>query len=414
MFNDDIAPVPAIPSIALADEHLAVGRGANALAQSEKFKDYASRSVLGKYALKGTQKVAGSSLDLRNAPGTGIAGEMSGTDFGKAGGKGGYVKTLKDKVKKEEEFARSLAPSDVTVARADQAIEEAKVPQKALEARIESEIEKEMKGDVRKDYFDLTKRDLEEAKAEERKQVTVIKDKETRQMDSKITTQERQAIYDSLVDDREKLERFRNEKLAVAEQAHRVSTQDYTQMQEEAKAHINAKYATEVRQTKERTDDAVKEAQTYKDTLVGVDEKEAQKRLKRTGRENQIRSEVERDANILPENKKAEVVRKIEAEVKNIKVEGQASRRQKGLAENIEREQINRLFGGKHERAAAVRKLSKGKKAEDKLKEVVKEMSDADKDSETEPETGAGTAGGGAPAAGGGGTPAAGGGAPTV
>jgi hypothetical protein len=78
------------------------GRIGNALAESDKLKDYASRSSVGRVLLKGSRAVGDASFDARNI-----------NDFGKntglgEGRKGGY-KTVKEEVaKKEAEFGKSL------------------------------------------------------------------------------------------------------------------------------------------------------------------------------------------------------------------------------------------------------------------------------------------------------------------
>jgi hypothetical protein len=84
------------------------GRAASKLASNEKFKDFAAKNKIGKYALMGTRGLSGSSFDFRK---TGVAGNLSKAglgDMGKVRGEGGYAKTLKDQVESRNKFSESL------------------------------------------------------------------------------------------------------------------------------------------------------------------------------------------------------------------------------------------------------------------------------------------------------------------
>ncbi len=93
-----------------------LGARANAWANDEELKKKASEKGFGglyaRAKLKTFNKTAGASFDARGTGVVGTFGKESGLELGKAGGKGGYAKTIKDKLKEEEEFAKSLKPSD--------------------------------------------------------------------------------------------------------------------------------------------------------------------------------------------------------------------------------------------------------------------------------------------------------------
>jgi hypothetical protein len=78
--------------------------------------------------LKGGQKAASGSFDVRSSKALGLA-SSAGIDIGiggKAGGKGGYDKTLKDAAKAKKDFADSLGPSDIVKDEAQQELDTAK------------------------------------------------------------------------------------------------------------------------------------------------------------------------------------------------------------------------------------------------------------------------------------------------
>lgn len=101
----------------------AIGRGtfgarANTMANDEALKERAKTSWIAKQQLKASKYVAGSSFDTRRS----FIGEqtqkISGIDLGKGtifnekAGKGGYEQRIKDKQKQEEDYAKSLKPSE--------------------------------------------------------------------------------------------------------------------------------------------------------------------------------------------------------------------------------------------------------------------------------------------------------------
>lgn len=78
------------------------GRAANAYANSETGKRRAATSYLGKQAYRASKAVAGSSFDARQVGGV-------GKDLGVGTGtKGGYAKTVKDREKADEAFAKDI------------------------------------------------------------------------------------------------------------------------------------------------------------------------------------------------------------------------------------------------------------------------------------------------------------------
>jgi hypothetical protein len=94
-----------------------IGRGANAIADSERLKQKASEGGVGgmaaRLALKTSRGTAASSFDAR--AGAKIAQNYTGVDIGlggKAGGpKGGFAGGIKARAEEHEKFAKSLAPS---------------------------------------------------------------------------------------------------------------------------------------------------------------------------------------------------------------------------------------------------------------------------------------------------------------
>ncbi len=67
-----------------------IGRGAAALMNNEKVKDKLGSNPVGRLALRGTEKVAKSSFDVRNTE-LGKSLNKQGLDLGKAGGKDGFI-----------------------------------------------------------------------------------------------------------------------------------------------------------------------------------------------------------------------------------------------------------------------------------------------------------------------------------
>lgn len=78
------------------------GRGANALVNNDKFKNYASRTFVGQQSFRAAQGVAGSSFDARQVGGVGKALNIG------EGGKGGFAKAAKDRKKREEDFLKAI------------------------------------------------------------------------------------------------------------------------------------------------------------------------------------------------------------------------------------------------------------------------------------------------------------------
>ena len=99
-----------------------VGRAGVAIGDSERLKERASKGGVGGMAARLTlatgRKTGEASFDVR---GTSLGGPL---EAGKAQ-KGGFAQVLKDKRKKEKEFADSLAPSDMLVAEAERRMETA-------------------------------------------------------------------------------------------------------------------------------------------------------------------------------------------------------------------------------------------------------------------------------------------------
>ena len=80
-----------------------LGRGAAALARSEKFEKWSQNSMLGRGLRKTAVGVAGSSLDLRGMPFAGKGG------FGRATGEGGFTAGVAGSTKKKEAYGKTFA-----------------------------------------------------------------------------------------------------------------------------------------------------------------------------------------------------------------------------------------------------------------------------------------------------------------
>lgn len=85
-----------------------VGRGANALAQNDKFKSYAARSTLGRGLYQTAKYGANVSFDARKVGGVGKS-----LGIGDGGKGGGYKKRLDDRVKADKAFLKDLGTADV-------------------------------------------------------------------------------------------------------------------------------------------------------------------------------------------------------------------------------------------------------------------------------------------------------------
>jgi hypothetical protein len=86
--------------------------------------------------MTGGKKLGGASYDIR---GTGLGGTL---EAGKPGGKGGFTQYRKDVAKSEEEFAKSLAPSDKVKAKAEAARQEAVENMKKYEGAHKEAVER--------------------------------------------------------------------------------------------------------------------------------------------------------------------------------------------------------------------------------------------------------------------------------
>lgn len=79
-----------------------VGRGSDMLTRSDRFKQMAASSTLGKYAYKTAQKGAAASFDARQVGGL---GKTAGIGTGVAGG---YAKSVKDKAAADKKFLEAI------------------------------------------------------------------------------------------------------------------------------------------------------------------------------------------------------------------------------------------------------------------------------------------------------------------
>lgn len=104
-----------------------LGSASRFVADSEKLKRIASdknsglAGTMSRLALRTGQAGAGKTFDMR-----GIPGLPKDLGAGKASGKGGFDAYIKEKAKKEKDFADSLKPSDIKVDQAKQELEQAK------------------------------------------------------------------------------------------------------------------------------------------------------------------------------------------------------------------------------------------------------------------------------------------------
>lgn len=110
-----------------------IGRGGQWIGDNERLKAAAAKGgakgFFARQTLAGGRGVGGSSFDLRA---TGI-GDTLGA--GKAGGKGGFADYRKKKSEEEEKFAKSLVPSEKTLAKAEQAVKDAKTDEERRAAQ---------------------------------------------------------------------------------------------------------------------------------------------------------------------------------------------------------------------------------------------------------------------------------------
>lgn len=110
-----------------------IGRAGQAFSENEWLKDKAPTSRLARLGLAASRKTGGTSFDVR---GTGIGSTLGA---GKAQ-KGGYAKDLKDKTEAEKKLADSFKPSDILVAQAERALDDAKkngTPEQLRDAQLQ-------------------------------------------------------------------------------------------------------------------------------------------------------------------------------------------------------------------------------------------------------------------------------------
>lgn len=287
-----------------------IGAASTAVANSEwlknKEKQGGASGMMARLSLKSGQKLAKQSFDVR---GTALGGAL---DAGKAGGKGGYEQMVKDQAKAKEEFAKSLAPSDIVVDQAKQELERAKEINEN-DSKFKSEL-------------------LEEQGR--RRQAT--NDMEKKLYDA----QSRTGDFTAMPEEIAQLER----NLAEAKQK-----------------ELSAKNAASFKEEKKRA------AQASVDKLVGVDEKEAMKRV-RDARPSEKLSDDEAKAIVKKEN----LVQKSEGEIRK-----QASAIRISNPATISPDRV--MFVGKVKRsslqaAATIRKDKKPVK--EQLEAILKEAGD--------------------------------------
>lgn len=109
------------------------GRAGRMVADSERLKGAAAKGGMVGYAsrmtLKGGQSAAAGSYDVRSSRALGLA-KSAGIDVGiggKAGGKGGFDKIIKDGAEKKKKFGDSLDSSDIVKDQAQQDVDNAKL-----------------------------------------------------------------------------------------------------------------------------------------------------------------------------------------------------------------------------------------------------------------------------------------------
>ncbi|MDO8589880.1 MAG: hypothetical protein Q7R69_01235 [bacterium] len=115
-----------------------IGRAGSALGESEELKARAAQGGMGgmaaRLALATGRRTGKASFDVRGTP---IGGQL---DAGKAQ-KGGFAQVLKDRNKKEKEFADSLGPSDALIAEKERAMERIAATERAAGRRPEGSTE---------------------------------------------------------------------------------------------------------------------------------------------------------------------------------------------------------------------------------------------------------------------------------
>ncbi len=114
-----------------------IGRGANALANSQTLQRSAATNMFARGALKGAKGVAGTSFDLRDTSATKKLAGISGLDFGKGDGKGGYKERLASDVKKKEEEAAQFKDVKLYSEEGKKIIDQAKTKMEAADKNIE-------------------------------------------------------------------------------------------------------------------------------------------------------------------------------------------------------------------------------------------------------------------------------------
>jgi len=85
-----------------------LGAAGQWLSEREGLKDAAATSFLARTALRGGKAAAKASYDVRGSRVGELVKDSAGVDFGKAEGKGGFEKSVKDYAKSEKEFAEEV------------------------------------------------------------------------------------------------------------------------------------------------------------------------------------------------------------------------------------------------------------------------------------------------------------------
>ncbi len=337
-----------------------LGRVGQSIADSESVKARASKGgaagMVGRLQLKAGRGMAKGSYDFRESNFANM-GKKLGVDGlelglgGKAGGKGGYAQQIKDRAKKEKEYAESLKPSDIALDEAKQAVERAK------NTEVSDERYKQ----------EFVRRKNREREAERKAGLARA---ELREYEKQIRTKSLKADPELVARRRRKVEEADSE-LTNARTAAR----------------------TPVSELKKTIKDAsVKEAQNKLDQIQGVNEEEAKKRVR-------IEKGIKNDAQ-WKEYLESEEGKK---EIKDRQIKSEGDKRKESYAETITPEgnwglSTKRvLFVGKvkKEYKQAAADLRKNKKSvKDELEKILKDQgeirekeSDSSGAGEPKPET---------------------------
>lgn len=252
------------------------GRVGAAIGESETLKDAASKGgakgMAARLSLAAGRKTSKTSFDLRGSP---LGGAIDG---GKAQ-KGGFEQILKDKKKKEADFAKSLGPSDALITDAERDLEKIKADKKTVE------------------NIDVTSQDF----IREHREVKDRQGEAVRAKREKLQELERLSATGANVDPQD---------IAIAQ----------NELYNEQDKLVRIDNVEEYKLQKEKdADDNVRKAQGRVDELKGVNEDEAKKRLKKEGwTDKQLESAQGRAA------------------IENMKVEGLGEQRKKTRIETLE------------------------------------------------------------------------------